>query len=295
MFHQHILTFMQVAEQKSFSAAAEKLFLTPNAVKKRIETLEHETDLRLFQRTNQGCALTQAGISLYRDLLEINKLYEEAIANATYAQIHSSDILFIGIMSTFAEAFMTNTWHNVRQKLTHQQIQIHHYGSTFSEMEAMFKKVGTATAICVDIYDADLAKKYKLSVRKISSFPLYVGIPCNIEFHGEQPIPLEALSGYSIALPPKGRAKVFDMLHKELLQKVPDFKIEAIEEYTIRSMNECSMKQQFVLITQNQIAHYPFFAFAPLDTAQMVDFGVYYKKHDEKRLSDFLQKITIED
>ena len=115
MFHQRILTFMQVAEQKSFSAAAEKLYLTPNAVKKRIETLERETDLRLFQRTNQGCALTQAGISLYRDLLEINKLYEDAIANATYAQIHSSDILFVGIMSTFAEAFMTNTWHNIRK------------------------------------------------------------------------------------------------------------------------------------------------------------------------------------
>ena len=295
MFHQHILTFMHVAEQKSFSAAAEKLYLTPNAVKKRIETLERETGLRLFQRTNQGCILTQAGISLNRDLLEINKLYEAAIANATYAQIHSSDILFVGIMSTFAEAFMTNTWRNIRQKLTHQQIQINHYGSTFFDMETMFKIVGTATTMCVDIYDVDLAEKYNLSVQKVSSFPLYIGIPCNIEFHGGQPIPLEALSGYSIALPPKGRAKVFDEMHRELLQKAPGVKIETIEEYTIRSMNECSMKQQFVLITQNQLANYPYFTFAPLDTAQMVEFGVYYKKRDEKMLGDFLQKLTTED
>ena len=294
MFHQYILTFMQVAERKSFSAAAEKLFLTPNAVKKRIEVLERETGLCLFIRTNQGCVLTQAGVSLYKDLLEIDRLYTEAIANATYAQVHSRDILFVGIMSTFAESFMTNTWYNIRKKLCGQQIQIHHYGSSLSDMDEMFRKVGTATTMCVDIYDEDIAKNYGLSVQKISSFPLYAGIPCNVALSGVQPLPTEALSGYNIALLPKGRAKVFDAMHQELQQKAPGSKIEVIEEYSIHSMNECSMKQQLVFLAQNQLAHYPFFTFIPLAAAQTVDFGIYYKKRDTNMLSDFFEKIMAE-
>jgi len=295
MFHQHILTFLQVAERKSFSAAAEKLYLTPNAVKKRIEVLERDTGLYLFQRTNQGCILTNAGLSLYRDLLEINKLYSAAIANATYAQRHAQDVLFVGIMSTFAEAFMSNTWHNVRQKLHGQQLHINYYGATLSDMDEMFKKVGTATTMCVDIYDKELAKKYGLSVKKISTFPLYVGVPCNIALSGNLPLSMEALSEYSIATLPRGRAKVFDAIREELLQKAPDAKIETIEEYNIRNMNDCSMKQQLVLMVQNQIVHYPFFTFRPLDTVQKIDFGIYYKKRDEKMLTDFLKKIEAED
>jgi len=55
------------------------------------------------------------------------------------------------------------------------------------------------------------------------------------------------------------------------------------------------MKQQLVLMVQNQIVHYPFFTFRPLDTVQKIDFGIYYKKRDEKMLTDFLKKIEAED
>ncbi|MEI3218800.1 MAG: hypothetical protein V8S08_03165 [Lachnoclostridium sp.] len=102
------------------------------------------------------------------------------------------------------------------------------------------------------------------------------------------------MSEHSIATLPRGRAKVFDEIREELLQKAPGAKIETIEEYSIRSMNDCSMKQQLVLMVQNQIAHYPFFTFRPLNTTQKVNFGIYYKKHDEKMLTDFFKKIEAE-
>lgn len=56
--------FTAVAEQASFSLAAEKLFITQPAVSKRIAALEHELDSPLFDRIGRQVVLTEAGEAL---------------------------------------------------------------------------------------------------------------------------------------------------------------------------------------------------------------------------------------
>lgn len=53
--------FVQVAAHKSFSKAAETLFLTQPSVTARIQALEKEVDDELFERTGRGVRLTDAG------------------------------------------------------------------------------------------------------------------------------------------------------------------------------------------------------------------------------------------
>ncbi|MCH2555834.1 MAG: LysR family transcriptional regulator [Alcanivorax sp.] len=61
----HSLTvFMAVAENGSFSAAAERLFLTQPAVSKRIAQLEQQLGTRLFDRVGRRIRLTEAGEAL---------------------------------------------------------------------------------------------------------------------------------------------------------------------------------------------------------------------------------------
>jgi DNA-binding transcriptional LysR family regulator len=52
---------MTVAEEKSFSRAAGKLFLTQPAISMQIKGLEEELDTRLFDRVGKRVVLTQAG------------------------------------------------------------------------------------------------------------------------------------------------------------------------------------------------------------------------------------------
>jgi DNA-binding transcriptional LysR family regulator len=61
---QNIRAFMMVAETRSFSRAAEKLFITQPAISKRIATLEHSLDCQLFDRLGKTVQLTQAGKAL---------------------------------------------------------------------------------------------------------------------------------------------------------------------------------------------------------------------------------------
>ncbi len=54
-------TFLAVADAASFSLAAEHLHITQPAVSKRIQALESELDMRLFDRVGKRVYLTQAG------------------------------------------------------------------------------------------------------------------------------------------------------------------------------------------------------------------------------------------
>lgn len=58
---QHLQAFVAIAENGSFSAAAERLHLTQPAVSKRIALLEEQLKAPLFDRFGRQVALTQAG------------------------------------------------------------------------------------------------------------------------------------------------------------------------------------------------------------------------------------------
>ncbi|MCK0152302.1 LysR family transcriptional regulator [Alcanivorax sp. S6407] len=59
-----LTAFMAVAETGSFSAAAERLYITQPAISKRIALLEQQLDARLFDRVGRQIKLTEAGNAL---------------------------------------------------------------------------------------------------------------------------------------------------------------------------------------------------------------------------------------
>ena len=67
MYNPLLTAFVCAADCGSFTKAAEKLYLSPTAVMKQINTLESHLQLQLISRTNQGIRLTPAGESIYAD------------------------------------------------------------------------------------------------------------------------------------------------------------------------------------------------------------------------------------
>ena len=77
-------TFLAVAEEKSFSAAAQRLFITQPAISKRIQSLENHLGTPLFDRIGKRVYLTEAGsllIDRAETMLRLAKDTEKAIFN----------------------------------------------------------------------------------------------------------------------------------------------------------------------------------------------------------------------
>ena len=67
MYNPQLDTFICVVEAGSFSKAADKLYISPPAVIKQINSLENNLGVQLFARTHRGLVVTAAGESLYQD------------------------------------------------------------------------------------------------------------------------------------------------------------------------------------------------------------------------------------
>src|SRR5689334_22049638 len=69
--------FVEVAETRSFSNAANRLFLTQSGVSKQIRELEQSLGVSLFDRRRGRLGLTEAGQTLHEDAKKIISLVEQ--------------------------------------------------------------------------------------------------------------------------------------------------------------------------------------------------------------------------
>jgi len=60
-------TFVAIAQERSLTRAAERVFTSPPAVSAQIKALEDELGVKLFDRTSRGMALTEAGSRLLEE------------------------------------------------------------------------------------------------------------------------------------------------------------------------------------------------------------------------------------
>jgi DNA-binding transcriptional LysR family regulator len=78
-FHQ-LRVFLEVARQKSFSRAAENIFLSQPTISAHIKTLENEVGTPLLDRSQRELQLTEAGKILFQYAQELLEIKEEALS-----------------------------------------------------------------------------------------------------------------------------------------------------------------------------------------------------------------------
>lgn len=89
----HLETFVKIAELKSFTKAAEELFLTQPTVSKQIVDLERYFAIKLIDRTKRTVTLTRAGEILLRYAKDFLGLKKETIdAIAAFKGLQKGDI-----------------------------------------------------------------------------------------------------------------------------------------------------------------------------------------------------------
>lgn len=82
MNHNQIKCFLEIANEKSFTKAANKLYMTQPAISRYIASLEKDLGLCLFDRINKQVTLTKAG-ELYYDLFKRFEVEFENIEKQT--------------------------------------------------------------------------------------------------------------------------------------------------------------------------------------------------------------------
>ena len=91
--------FVAVAEEKSITKAAKKLYISQPALSKQLKELENELELSLFERKGRNIQRTDDGKFLLSQANEIIKLMDKTINNLDKNKEISGEI-FIGAGET---------------------------------------------------------------------------------------------------------------------------------------------------------------------------------------------------
>ena len=153
LLHNDLDVFLTLCDTRSFSLAAQKLTLTQSAITKKIQRLENNLGVDLFDRSKRPIDLTKEGAVLMHQA----KLAREALER-TAGEIREGAVLRpefrVGTIESLAKCFLPSFIANVRQEasrvlavtgtsqtlisaLQHREIDFAFVSDLFSEMQGL--------------------------------------------------------------------------------------------------------------------------------------------------------------
>jgi DNA-binding transcriptional LysR family regulator len=101
---QQIATFVVVYQERSFTAAAERIHATQSGLSMQIKELEDSLGLQLFERSTRGVEPTVAGEKFYGHALRLLRELDETRHEMRAMKGADTGTVRAGLMPTFARA-----------------------------------------------------------------------------------------------------------------------------------------------------------------------------------------------
>ncbi len=101
-----LATFILVVNEGSFTAAAQKLGVTPSALSKLITRLEQALSVKLFERTTRKLQITQAGQKIYDQCLVMMNAAQQAVELSSSDHTEAAGILTVAAPEAFLNSVL---------------------------------------------------------------------------------------------------------------------------------------------------------------------------------------------
>ncbi|WP_129596497.1 selenium metabolism-associated LysR family transcriptional regulator [Anaerophilus nitritogenes] len=123
-------TFITIARLKSFSKAADALFLTQPTISNHIQNLENELSTVLINRSNKKVTLTKAGEILFTHAIEILNKREQALFSLESFKDRIEGTLEIACSTIPEQYILPPLLQSFHKKYPEVQYNLLHYDST---------------------------------------------------------------------------------------------------------------------------------------------------------------------
>lgn len=153
MYNPQLDTFICVVEAGSFSKAADKLYISPPAVIKQINSLENNLGVQLFARTHRGLVVTAAGESLYQDAKYMVNYSKEAIERAKKAGNDEDDVIRVGISPMTPPQVFVELWPRIQEQYPKVKFKLVPFENTPENAREILVNLGQNIDVIAGIFD----------------------------------------------------------------------------------------------------------------------------------------------
>lgn len=182
--------FTAIVEAGSFSTAAQKLYISPQALIQQVHKMEQEIGFRLLMRSSHGVSLTDAGREYYALVQRFLVDYHETLDRASKIAQNTS-VLTIGMPDNVTPAYLlcvcqafsvryphiklrykTYTWDETDKALLHKTVDICAQIDRDFKTQYPREKLFSTHHFCLMTRDHPLAKRKTLRPKDLSSYTL---------------------------------------------------------------------------------------------------------------------------
>lgn len=238
--YNHLLdTFITVADCGSFTKASERLYISPTAVMKKINTLENQLNLKLVGRTPSGIHLTKAGALIYQDAKFMIDYSSKSLANAKNA-MHTHDTIFCVGTSLLnpAKPFM-DLWYRVNREFPDYKLHLVPFEDNHEGILNEIEQLGTKFDFLIGVCDS---KRWlqRCNFLPIGSYRKMVSVSREHPLAGKPCIHIEDLYGETLMMVKQGDSETNDLIRHDLTHHHPAVRIEDTPRfYDISVFNRC--------------------------------------------------------
>ncbi|MGN0610572.1 MAG: LysR family transcriptional regulator [Ruminiclostridium sp.] len=287
MYNPQLKAFVTAAECGSFTKAAEKLFISPTAIMKQINSLENHLGLKLISRTNQGVKLTPAGKMIYKDALFIFDYSEKSIEKARqYTQQYEKTFCVGTSILNPCKPFM-DLWYKLSPQFPGYRLNIvpfdDEHTNIIAEVSSLGEKFDFLTGVCDSASWLD-----RCSFLKLGEYKKCIAVNANHRLANKKIIRLSDLAGENLMMVKAGDSGVNDRIRAFLCNNYPQINIlDTPHFYDMSVFNRCAQSDDVLLTIECWQDVHPLLVTIPVEWDFTIPFGVLYAKdppEDVKRL-----------
>lgn len=290
MYDKHLDYFLLVADCGSFSKAAEKAYISANAVIKQINLLEKDLGVTLFIRTNHGIKLTEAGISIYYDAKRIINLSKQSIRKAKQIEQAKAQTIHIGTSLLRPAKTIVDLWSSISKKYPDIKLEIVPFDDTYPKWLNLLKNLGKEIDIIAGIYPVPI-EKYSCNVLKLTDIPLCCAMSRKNSLSTKKMLNITDLYGQNLLMVERGDTIFIDKLRNEIEKNHPQIHIQDVLPYDTKIFNQCDISNSIMITIETWAELHPSLITIPCNWNYTVPYGIIYANQPSALITKFVDII----
>lgn len=289
--NEQLTVFIQVAESGSFSKAAEKLFVTPTAVMKQINSLEKQVGMPLFIRTNHGVELTEAGTSFSKDAEFILQYFQETLLRTRQTSHVGKHVIRVGTSILNPCKVLLDLWNEISHQYPQFEIKIVPFEDDTYTLPNTYRNIGKHFDFIVGPFLTENWKDYS-HVLKLGNYRFCFAVSRKHRLASKKKLSITDLYGEKLVVVKGGTSATIDEISEFFIKNHPKIHIKSVPRlYDIDVFNRCGQSNVVLLTLDAWTNVHPSLVTIPSDLDFTIPYGLMYPLNPSEYVNEFLEII----
>lgn len=291
MYNPLLNTFIAVSDCGSFTKAAKRLYISPTAVMKQINTLENQLDLKLINRTHSGIQLTKAGNIIYRDAKFIIDYSQKSISEAKKAVLDYDTTFCVGTsLLNPAKPFM-DLWYRVNKDFPDYKLHLVPFEDNHEGILSEIEKLGEKFDFLIGVCDS---KKWlsRSNFLPLGRYKKMISVSREHRLAQKSCIDIEDLYGETLMMVQRGDSEMNDSIRNDLEKNHPKIQLEDTPHfYDLSVFNRCAETGNVLLTIECWQDVHPGLVSIPVNWDYSIPYGLLYSLDAPDDVLRFVERV----